>query len=288
MEICFYYSQGERPQKAQLDEQTLLKQMKADSITFLGSGGFGETWAVNRNSKTTAVKIIYNPLYPRKRLAREIEGLQRADSPYVVKLLGTGDLTYAGQQHPFLEFEFVKGGSLASHINKSRWPSKQELNQHIIGLLSGLHELHDKEVIHRDIKPENIILRNGSFETPVIVDLGLAKITDTPTFTVYPSLLGTAPYMSPEQVRGEEAKKASDLWAVGVVSYILATGKHPFYGDFDHRLSLPEAHDRLMSGEVQLPQDVDSPLRETILRFLSPEPYQRGRTARALEELGGE
>ena len=92
-------------------------------------------------------------------------------------------------------------------------------------------------VVHRDIKPPNIILRNGVWSDPVIIDLGLCRLVDS-SFTVYPWAGGTWPYMAPEQIRGERTFDRTDMWAIAVTAAEVAARAHPF-----------------RSGEVTMPAD---------------------------------
>ena len=283
MEICYWFTLKDFKQKPILDKTFISNYFKTNNAECLGCGGFGETWAISKNGNIKAVKIILNANYPRKRLEREIEGLVRASSPYIVKLLSKSELNYNDQNLPFLVFDYIPGGNLMSHLCNGRWPKTTEVNDLLLGLLKGLNELHIKEVIHRDIKPENIILKNGNFHEPVIVDLGLAKILDLPPYTIYPNRMGTAPYMAPEQIRGDEAKKGTDLWAVGIILYLLLERKHPFYDE--KKLSQEEALDRLLSREIEFHSTSSLKLKNLINKFLSPEPYQRGRAYKAMYEL---
>ena len=86
-------------------------------------------------------------------------------------------------------------------------------------------------MVHRDIKPGNIALRDGDWSRPVLLDLGLARSADEATITVYPAAVGTAWYMAPEQLEGRRARKAADLFAVGVDRARGPGRRHPFYDD---------------------------------------------------------
>lgn len=274
-----------RPSEAQFTDADIGAYFGSNAVRFLGSGAFGETWYVERATGGTAVKILKQPGYSQQRLMREIEGLRRGACEHVVRLLSTGEIPIRGRRYPFLECEYVPGGSVGDHMVKNRWPSAEELSSFAVGVLKGLNALHDNDVIHRDIKDTNIILRSAAYQSPVIIDLGLTRIPDLPQLTRYPNWIGTAAYMAPEQIRGEPAHKGTDLWAVGVLLYLLACKEHPFYGDYEHRLGVEDALDAVLSGPKPLPGDVDACLAGLILRFLQPEPYMRGSARRALQDL---
>lgn len=272
----------------ELDAAEVHAAFGAESVTWLGRGAFGETWRLSGGAwagSDVAAKVIYKDGYPEARLSRETEGLSRTNSPYVVRLVDRRTINLSRGPRPALVCEFVEGGDVASPIAAGRWPTHEQVHAFAIGVLSGLVALHATETVHRDIKPENIALRGGNWSAPVILDLGLTKQLDVDTFTRYPSLLGTLAFMAPEQVRGEEARKLADLWALGVVLHILLTRAHPFYDSFDQRVDLKEALTRVEHGAPPLPDDVALPLRSVTMRLLNPVAHERGSARRALAEL---
>ena len=194
-------------------------------VILLGAGSFGDTWRY----QDTAVKITCADAYPPQRLSREVNGLSKVASPYVVRLLGTRTVALGGQDRPALVFEYIAGGDVAGRISAAQWPSPAEAVAFLAGLLTGVRDMHAAGVVHRDIKPGNIALRDGDWSRPVLLDLGLARGADESTITVYPAAVGTAWYMAPEQLEGRRARKAADLFAVGVTVREVLGGQHPFY-----------------------------------------------------------
>jgi serine/threonine protein kinase len=182
-----------------------------------------------------------------------------------------------------LFFEYVDGNDVMTWLRANDWPTEPEVLVFAAGLFEGLVALHEQEAVHRDLKPENIALRRSGWGQPVILDLGLAKLLDEPSITAYPALLGTAPYMAPEQLRGDRARKAADMWAAGVVLHLLLAREHPFYGP--QAVTQDTALPLLEAGPPPLPETVGEPLRSITSRLLSPLPYQRGSAERALGEL---
>ncbi len=285
--IVFYYEPDELAAgKRVYDTAAVAAAFKVADVGWLGSGSFGETWRVGAGAARRAVKIMHSDNYTVKMLEREVEGLRRGACANVVKLDEVREVIVSGKKRPALVFEFVPGSSVAEVIKTRAWPTTPQVTAFAVGSLRGLAQLHSKEAVHRDIKPENIMLRDGDWSRPVIIDFGLSKMLDLATVTAYPRVMGTAPYMSPEQIRGQRSKKATDLWCLGVVLHLLLSHEHPFYGGRDSRLLPDDAVAKLLAGPKKVP--ASGPLRSVVLRCLSPEMHKRSRAERALRELGAE
>jgi serine/threonine protein kinase len=270
--------------KAVFAEVDIQAALSTGEVAHLGTGSFGETWSAPFGTTTVAYKIIYVPGYSPDRLQREIAGYERVSSRHVVALHEVRTIAIAGTDYVTMIFDFVNGGDLEANLRLRR-PTDTELEALAVGLLRGIAAMHSAGVIHRDIKPANVALMDSRFDWPVILDLGLARLVDVESITNYPAGVGSAPYMAPEQVRGERALRASDLWAVGVVLYEAATGGHPFlragervsYADLLSRLATPPS----------LPAGVSQRIGELIHRCLSDPPHRRGTVAKALSRMEG-
>jgi serine/threonine protein kinase len=256
------------------------------NVSYLGTGSFGETWRVENSGAVTAQKFLHTPGYDVERLAREIEGLGRVNVPEVVHLYGVDDrLLPPGRTVPRLTFEFIDGPDLARWLADGNGPvTGATLKAMAVALLRGVAAMHAVEVVHRDIKPANIALRGGAPDSPVLLDLGLAKLLDVDSITRYPGMIGTFMYASPEQLSGLRARRSADMWALGVVLSEAATGKHPFF-TLGERITLSEALARLTAPPA-LPPDVPTELAALVNSFLHNEPYRRGSAAAALRKLG--
>ncbi|MGW1543715.1 serine/threonine-protein kinase [Streptomyces sp. NPDC002309] len=249
-------------------------------VSFLGSGAFGDTWKAGDD----AVKVICVDGYPRTRLEREVEGLSRVSSPYVVAFRGLEEIELGGQQRPALRFEYIEGGDVEHRLNNGELLSMNSVRGFLRGLLLGVQALHKAATIHRDVKPANIALREGRWDRPVLLDLGLAKQMDSTTITVYPGHIGTVPYMAPEQLEGRRARKAADLWAVGVSVRQIITGRHPFYLPHE-KYTLDEAFAKLAAGPETLPENCPDDVRQVLDRLTAFIEHERGSSASNLARL---
>ncbi len=201
-----------------------------DAVSPIGQpSGSGECWRLEKGAVVEALKVIVKNPEP-ERFDREVKALERVSSPLVVDVHRYGDNLVAsdGTSYCYLVSEFIDGGDVRSHIDPGSLPDDDHLRACIHGVTTGLAVLHANQIVHRDIKPENIILRDGDWARPVIIDLGLSRLLDLTSMTVYPWAAGTWPYMAPEQLRGERAIDQTDMWALGVVAAELASGAHPF------------------------------------------------------------
>ena len=213
-------------------------------IELVGRGGMGEVYRA-RDSKLrrdVAIKVLHEGFDVgsdrASRFQREAQILASLNHPNIAII---HDFQKASGGTWFLVLELVEGETLAQRIARGAVPVRETLE---IGrqITDALEAAHEKGIVHRDLKPTNIkITPEGRVK---VLDFGLAKIrnpdsgaglSDLPTQTAYLStdagtVLGTAPYMSPEQVRGKDIDKRSDIWAFGAVLFEMLTGRAAFRG----------------------------------------------------------
>ncbi|MDX2393426.1 serine/threonine protein kinase [Streptomyces sp. DK15] len=268
----------------QFSSDEIAQAVGSRSVTYLGTGSFGETWRIQTPDRDAAYKIIYRDDSSSERLKREIRSYRRVASTNVVRLDDAFRLNISGRRYATLAFEYIDGGDLAVAITDGQ-PNSGQLLDLASGLLCGLSALHSAELLHRDLKPANIALRNGDFSHPVILDLGLAKLLDVESITRYPTTIGTPMYMAPEQLRGERAIRASDMWAVGAVLYEAAVGVHPFIKAGEN-IEWEAFFERLKS-RPDIPEWIPFEVSDLISRCLSDPPYKRGTVAKAISRLKG-
>jgi eukaryotic-like serine/threonine-protein kinase len=277
------------PAQPSIDGSELAPALGASGAEFIGMGTYGETWRVDDIDGVPgrwAVKVLKPELFNPRTATREIEGLLRFDSPGIVKLFGVRQADLDGRPHVALICEYIEGGDVLARLRADGSPSSNAARKFAHRLLSAVAELHSAETVHRDIKPQNILLRDGRWSHPVLIDFGLARTLTEQTMTIYPKAVGSYLYMSPEQLRGEKARKAADLWACGVVLYVILTGTHP-YGLGARQLSEEELIATVVGAPRPLPADIPSDLADVTLRLLSETPYRRGTAIRAAADLGG-
>lgn len=160
----------------------------------------------------------------RQRFQREAQAVAQLNHPHIVTIYEVGE--FEGQ--PFIAMEYVEGGSLDEYIQKRRIPAEEALEL-AIQISDGLAEAHARGIVHRDIKPSNILVTERG--RAKIVDFGVAALLRVDTTPHAGLVVGTAAYMSPEQIQGLPADARSDLFSLGVVLYKIFTGKQPFTGE---------------------------------------------------------
>jgi serine/threonine protein kinase len=203
----------------------------------------------------------------RERLAREANVLQRLAHPNVVHVYEVGTVDAAVGGGCYLAMEWLP--SALDRILRAQYPTPLAPARALAiarGVAQALAAVDALAVVHRDVKPGNIMLRADG--TPVLTDFGLAKMQAdvgmVQGLTATDMVLGTADYMSPEQVVGETLDIRSDLYALGVVLYEMLTGRVPFAGR--EPMETLKAH--VEEPPPPLPPEIPSPAREIVERAL--------------------
>ncbi len=253
----------------------------------LGRGGMGVVYQALevRLNRPCAVKMILAGAHASgettERFRVEAESAARIQHPNIVQVYHVGD----ARGLPFVEMEYVGGGSLDRRLDGTPWPSERAARM-VERLARGVAEAHRLGIVHRDLKPANILLAPDADQTPKIADFGLAKLMDGESgLTRTEMILGSPSYMAPEQAEGKarEVGPPADVYALGAILYELLTGRPPFRG-----ATLMETLEQVKHAEVvppsrlvpRLPRDL-----ETIaLVCLRKEPPRRYASAPALAE----
>lgn len=275
-----------------LDAQEVALAFAASDAHFLGAGTYGETWCVrgvDGGPEDRAIKVLRPEYFNAVRVRREIEGLARFDHPGIVRLFDVRGVRLKGLDRIALVCEYIDGGSVADALRTRTAPTPKQAKKFVRGLLKAIARMHAADTIHRDIKPANIMLRDADWRTPVLIDFGLARSLSDKTITRYPAKLGSLLWMSPEQLSGQRARKASDMWAFGVVLHTVLSGEHPFV-DLTalDALDEDELYDLYTVPSKALPPGTPEILTELVSRFLTADPlHSRGTAKRALADLKG-
>ena len=251
----------------------------------LGQGGMGKVYLARDRSlhnQEVVVKLLLeaslqNP-YLRQRVKREIEALARLNHPHVVRITRAGD--WNGK--PYIVMPYVNGDTLRSRISSGGMDLKRAAS--ILEQIGGaLDYVHEQGIFHRDLKPDNIMLQqvNSNPDFVTIVDFGIAKVTDSTVGPTTPAdiAIGTAQYMSPEQLRGGETiTAASDVYSMAVMAYEMVTGRPPFYSSSAAQILELQRHG-VRAKPVDLRVNLSTEAQAVILKGLSFEPAARYQSA---------
>jgi serine/threonine protein kinase/tetratricopeptide (TPR) repeat protein len=204
----------------------------------LGAGGMGEVFLAEdtKLGRKVAIKLLHpeslSDEHAGKRLLREAQAAAKLDHPNICII---HEVREEGG-YSFIVMQYVEGEALSSRIQKGPLKPAELLNV-AVQVADALREAHSREITHRDIKPQNIMVTPSG--QAKVLDFGLAKLLPEQTSTSSDAqtnslvtepgmIIGTVPYMSPEQVKGQTIDARSDLFSLGAVFYEMATGKQPF------------------------------------------------------------
>jgi Protein kinase domain len=192
----------------------------------IGEGGMGVVFlARGSGHKTVALKVLRSAVAgeptARRRLAREVETMQRVRSPHVAEVIDA-DLT---GEMPYIVTRYVPGQTLEEIVRENGPLRGEALARLACGLAEALVAVHAAGVVHRDLKPSNIMLVRGS---PVVIDFGIAQGPDATRLTMTGMFMGTPGYLAPEVIEGHPSSEASDVHTWGATVAFAATGRPPF------------------------------------------------------------
>src|SRR6185295_5233773 len=264
-------------------------------VSFLGRGAVGEVYEAEdlELGGEIAVKVLRPEIAGDERVLqrfkREIQLARRVTHPNVCRVF---DLVHhhgeegsgAPAERVFLTMELLRGETLEQRLAREGRLSTAEALPVIGHIAAALEAAHTNGVVHRDLKSGNVFLvPTASGTRAVVTDFGLAWSTvheeGSVTLTATGELVGSPAYMAPEQVRGEEATPATDIYAFGVVMFEMITGELPFVGKSAFYTALKRLQEPAPSPRVHL-SDLDPAWETTILRCLEREPADRFKTVR--------
>ncbi|MFC4059739.1 serine/threonine protein kinase [Planomonospora corallina] len=246
----------------------------------LGEGGQGTVFlGESPTGARVAVKLLRADLAQDEealeRFIREVSTAQRVSPFCTAAVLETG---VDDDHRPYIVSEFIDGPTLDAVVNTEGPRSGSALHRLAIGTVTALVAIHQAGIVHRDFKPSNVLLAPDG---PRVIDFGIAKALDR-TSTLTAMAIGTPAYMTPEQLAGEAAGAAADMFAWGCTMVFAATGKPPFGTD-----SLPAIFNRIMNAEPDLSAIEDEALRGLVGDCLAKDAARRPTASEALMRLLG-
>ncbi len=246
----------------------------------LGAGGMGVVYKAQDTKLDRMVALKFLPAHlaasesDKARFIQEAKAASALNHPNVCTIHDIQE--HDGQL--FIVMEFVDGQTLRSKIGTL---SQKQAIDIAVQVADGLSAAHEKGIVHRDIKPENIMLRKDGIAQ--IMDFGLAKLRSAGSainrLTKEGSTVGTAGYMSPEQITGQDADHRSDIFSLGVVLFELLTGQLPFKGVHETALAYEIVNvDAPPPSSIQ--SDIDVALDAVVLECLEKDPNERSQSAK--------
>ncbi|MEV4805832.1 serine/threonine-protein kinase [Nonomuraea sp. NPDC049421] len=230
----------------------------------LGRGGQGAVYlAVAPNGVRVAVKVLHDLVddVARTRFAREVEAARRVATFSTARVLDVN----IGGQHAYIVSEYVDGPSLEQLVRKHGPRDEDGLTRLALSTAGALAAIHKAGVVHRDFKPSNVLIGHDG---PRVIDFGIARALDQMTMTSG-KMVGTPPYMSPEQLKGETVGPPSDVFSWAVTMVFAATGRPAFGED-----TVPAVFNRVLNHSPDLSR-LPAGLRDVVGACLSKQPTDR-------------
>jgi serine/threonine protein kinase/WD40 repeat protein len=246
----------------------------------LGAGGMGQVFlGVSPSGRRVAVKLIH-PVHAgtehfRERFAREIEAARRVGGFHTAPVVDADPHA----DPPWMVTAYIDGPSLEEAVGRSGPLPPERVRALGAGLAEGLAVIHAHGLVHRDLKPGNVIMAGDG---PRIIDFGIARAVDATGLTSTGAVVGTFAFMSPEQVRGDPVRHASDMFSLGCVLAFAATGRPPFGSDTAAAVMF-----RVVGQPPDLAGLADRELRALIEACLAKSPGDRPAVPAVLAALTG-
>ena len=250
-------------------------------VSLLGAGGMGEVYLARDATLGRKVALKFLPDFmqedetARKRFLQEAKLAAALDHPFICKVYEIG----GEDERVFISLEYVRGQTLREKLAEGPLALK-EAWQIAAEIAEALGEAHQRGIVHRDLKPTNIMLTPDGHVK--VMDFGLAKQLihaegqeqSLTGMTKAGTTVGTLPYMSPEQVRGQKVDTRSDLFSFGVMLYEMLTGEHPF-----RRSLAADTAVAILGNEPesvrQLRPDVGEDLESVVMKLLAKQQEDR-------------
>jgi serine/threonine protein kinase len=257
----------------------------------IGQGGMSAVYkAEDPNLKrVVALKMIHSHLSGDPgflhRFEEEASAVAQLRHPNIVQVF---DFNHEDETY-YMVMEFIPGETLHDHLKRlntagRRMPVKQVVD-YMVNICEAVDYAHDRGLIHRDIKPANINL--SVFEQAILMDFGIAKIIGGQQHTATGAVVGTALYMSHEQIKGQEVDRRSDIYSLGVTLFEMVSGHPPFDADSAMTIMMMHVNDPIPDLQ-EINPDVHPELVAVINKALAKTPEQcyqiAGEMAEALKK----
>jgi tRNA A-37 threonylcarbamoyl transferase component Bud32 len=257
-------------------------------VRLLGEGGMGAVYEGEQQLGTTVRKVAVKTLHPhlsrdpkvKARFEREVGTIAELEHPNTIQVFDFGSTP---EGILYIVMEFLQGKSLADTLEKQGAMSPERTIDIFSQVCGSLEEAHRRGIVHRDLKPDNVVLveRAGKKDFVKVLDFGIAKRAseedkNEQKLTQQGMVLGTPPYMSPEQFTGQPIDARSDIYSLGVMAYEMLTGKLPFRANTafewanQHMTQAPIPIESMAEG-MRAP----AAMRAAILRALAKAPGDR-------------
>ena len=247
----------------------------------VGEGGMGTVYrAVDvMLEREVAIKAI------RPELSREPEIVERfrAEAKMLARLSHPAIATiysfFVDGEDVFLAMEFVRGRSLSGLLQSAGPLPWERVVSLLAGALDGIEQAHRVGIVHRDLKSDNLMVTESG--TVKVMDFGIARLIGSSRLTRTGLLVGTLHYMAPEQIRGEEVDRRTDVYALGAVLYEMLTGRVPFQGASDYAVLKAHVEENPAPPSTSMP-GLPPWLDQAILKALAKAPAERFQTVEDL------
>ncbi|WP_371527919.1 serine/threonine-protein kinase [Streptomyces sp. NBC_01283] len=244
----------------------------------LGSGGMGTVYlARTASGRPVAIKLIHQQFAGdeefRIRFRQEVAAARRVSGAFTAAVIDADPEA----EHPWMATTYIEGHTLAQQIAKNGPLTGADLRTLAIGLTEALRDIHRVGVVHRDLKPSNVVL---SPEGPRVIDFGISRAADQQTLTMTGRVIGTPPFMSPEQLQAPRGVgPRSDVFSLGTLLVYAATGQGPFDADSPYMTAYQVVHE---APELDA---VPAALRAVVEPCLDKDPDARPSADQLLERL---